>query len=70
MGWRLQRTPSAHRAAALTGRILAILAALACAGIVLAMTGRAEPIRRNTPATRIGTSSNDGRMRPTHESAW
>ncbi len=59
MGWRLQRTPSAHRAAALTGRILAILAALACAGIVLAMTGRA-PIAMGADFWDTATDSTAG----------
>ena len=41
MSWRLQRTPSAPASAALVGRVLAILAALACVGLVLAAAGRA-----------------------------
>lgn len=41
MTWRLHRVPSATAKAALLGRALAIVAALLCVGLVLALAGRA-----------------------------
>ena len=40
MSWRLQRIPSASATAALLSRVLAIVAALLCVGLVLALAGR------------------------------
>lgn len=40
MSWRFQRIPSATATAALLSRVLAIVAALLCVGVVLALAGR------------------------------
>ncbi|GJE27844.1 ABC transporter permease [Methylobacterium organophilum] len=59
MNWRLQRMPSATAAAALTGRILAILIALLCVGLVLAVGGRA-PVAMGADFLTTATGSMEG----------